>query len=241
MDDFVKEQISQLKQNIQSFENFLGRYDDYDGIELMEAFKRCCRSNGIPPYKIENLLKPYYVKIMNSNRQGILEGKSRIPFNMRIGPMLDDVRNTYLGQWITKSTYIYRRKSDPLPDNMVVTYTYQKMKIDSPPDPDPVLKMSVTYPGLIVGYKIHGAFIVAIIRYFGVHGEVCETHQTLGFYKLTHTKLKHWILRHKFNRIRRHIRNWVEHIRYRPGGVGFKRSLQSFTENKKKIIKSHND
>ena len=151
----------------------------------------------------------------------------------------------YIGAWVCFSYVIY------WPDNKVLIRTeYPHLTFE---DIKGAGKSRVYVPALITDIsKDDDRYrIVITVRFRDINNNLrtCD----VGFYgkhqrdwiRYRHVLImpctkqqRDWIrYRHIRNRYSHNLRRWLDSIRYRPGGVGYKRARDSFEQNKKKMLK----
>lgn len=233
MERYLEIEISRLRGLLKDYEHVLNRVrtenNKFFTIKLVERLTEKCdrKKNRERENALENALLTARVDAFNTALPPYIEVCDRIPWQFRFGPEGNCVKDTFLGQWVR--IQLYEGASSPSKqwgEHQVGEYIQAVYQDSNGP-----YKFNVSTPGVIVEYRTFGDNLYAIVRYFDSQMKPCSTsicdHE---FGKISHPKLVQWMYRHKFNRIRRHMRKWIEHIRFKPGGEGYEQSLESWNK-----------
>lgn len=220
---FIENEILEHEEKIRQLKQFIVDNKGKPNNDLVDPFIDLCRNGGMDYYKVRPMLDNILIQLFMSNTHNYIAGFSRIPQSMRLGPPENDIMKTYLGQWVMMSYYVTCKEITNVPAHSDVCWLYNANP------PGDLVRYMVTTAAVIVSYENAGSKIRATVRYWGLDGKVCE-HPCYGFHSIKQRKLINWIYRHKFDRIRRHMRNWVEHVRFKPGAKGYEQSLESWNK-----------
>lgn len=150
----------------------------------------------------------------------------RIPRSIMFGLDAEDPVDLYTGQWFQFKYLTTKTRPDPTPKHMIYQdYMFYRIRLHE-----------VVFPVVVVGFEpqstCSGLEVYVIVRCLGIDGKVEQHSRPLSSLKpISEQKLLLWVYRHKFSLMRKYIRRWVEHIRFKPGSRGYKRSYESFKNN----------
>lgn len=150
----------------------------------------------------------------------------RIPRSIMFGIDAEYPVDLYTGQWFEFRYNTTIARPEPTPKHMIY-YDYMFYNIQM---------HELAFPVVVVGFEpqstYSGLVVYVIVRCLGIDGKVAEHSRPLSSLKpISEKKLMMWVYRHKFSLMRKYIRRWVEHIRFKPGSQGYKRSYESFKNN----------
>lgn len=220
MDEFIDEEVAQLRRMITEIEEVQRKIREtncsYDRAVLFSQITR----DILKPksFQREEFTNRVWVGVMNEspNPKRLYGKMSR---DTRLSIWFETLDWAWTGQWLVYGFHL-NECNEKAPSNMHIT-------------PDDTLyypdRVFVKVPAMIYKFVLYRREIHAIVRYFGFKGEVCEQLVHEGsLFPILEPKLQSWIYRHTAMKIRGHIRRWREHLRFKPGGVGYNESKKSF-------------
>lgn len=223
IDKFINDEISKLREKITKIEELQKEINNSTcSYRKASLFSRITRGElKHDRYDLEEITNKVWAEVLNGSPNPDRIDEKKIPMDIMLSCHHYSFCSAWTGQWIE-----YRFKMSKgvgeytIPSNMVIH-----------PDGDFLhpKRVIVAVPAMIYKFIVRHNFLMAIVRYFGFNGEVCEgfVYEEQNF-EVDEPKHIQWVFRHRYNKILKHIRRWREHLRYKPGGDGYKLSKESF-------------
>lgn len=221
---YIRDEIYILSKYCEQLDEIIHRLDDEPITDVLNEFILTHRQtlDDVSNITASTRLNEIRCTILSSYRN--IDFGPRIPFNKRFVDPRDRAGDVVPGKWVCIRWALGLSdpniKSDQFARISNTNTRYQGGFVCN------VLTM-----GVIAGIHHEGEFVYSYAVYM-THPETKKTvvmYPVFGGDFLTpNVNQRRWLLRHKVNRIRKHISRWREHLRYRPGSTGFAVARESF-------------